>query len=322
MNMKKAKKLPFIITFCVAVAFIAATAALLFIPEPKPLKITEKPTVEYVDGEYVVHGKIKNVSGKEIILREYGFLAEVSAINEIGNNMTYTIKPYDDIAVQPDEEITLSFLHAKLGSLQNAKINKIIFTPEKTDITIYGNVINNGNFAIYALFTGIAGAGLLLIAVVSFVTELKNTKRANNIISQMSQTFENGVYVEGYYGNKAQNRTAAAKTTASVFGAIISMLFIGFGRYRIYSNSSKSEYIITDTSIYMYINGKFQNVTDELKSAFVNPAVTDKNKKINVNGEDKNAFFTVRTNGADKAQTISNLKNIFENTAQPDNIQG
>ena len=205
--MKRINVIPIIITLCLALACFAATIALLFIPEPKSLKITEKPTVEYVDGEYVVHGKIKNVSGKEIILRAYGFRAEVSAINESGNNMTYTIKPYDDIAVQPDEEIALSFLHAKLGTLQNAKINKIIFTPEHTDITVYGNVINNGNFAICALFTGIAGAGLLIISIASSVTANRNAKRVNHIIAQMRQSFENAAYCGGYYGSKSQNRT-------------------------------------------------------------------------------------------------------------------
>ncbi len=320
--MKKINIIPIIITLCFALACFAATIALLFIPEPKPLKITEKPTVEYVDGEYVIHGKIKNVSGKEIILRAYGFRAEVNAINESGNNMTYTIKPYDDIAVQPDEEITLSFLHAKLGSLQNAKINKIIFTPEHTDITVYGSVINTGSFAVIAFFTGIAGAGLLIISIASSVTAKRNAKRVNVIITQMRQSFENAAYCGGYYGNKSQNRTAAAKTAASVFGAVISALFLGLGKYKVYSNGGKREFIITDNAIYMYINGNFCNITDEIKAVFANPAVTQSKGRIHVKGEDKNVYLIVCADKPDREQTLNNLKSIFTNTAQTENTQG
>ena len=320
--MKRINIIPIIITLCLALAFFAAAIALLFIPEPKPLKITEKPTVEYVDGEYVVHGKIKNVSGKEIILRAYGFRAEVSAINESGNNMTYTIKPYDDIAVQPDEEIALSFLHAKLGTLQNAKINKIIFTPEHTDITVYGNVINNGNFAICALFTGIAGAGLLIISIASSVTAKRNAKRVNNIIAQMRQSFENAAYCGGYYGSKSQNRTAAAKTAASVLGAVISALFLGLGKYKVYSNGGKREFIITDNAIYMNANGKFCSITDEIKATFTNPAVTQNKGRIHVKGEDKNVYLIVCADKPDRERTLNNLKSIFTNTAQAENTQG
>lgn len=105
-------------------------------------------------------------------------------------------------------------------------------------------------------------------------------------------------------------------------GAVISMIFVGIGRYRIYSRSAKNEFIITETSIYMYVNGKFRNVTNELKSAFINPAVNGKKNKINVKGENKNVFLTVRTDKADRAQTLNYLKNIFENTAQAENTQG
>lgn len=72
----------------------------------------------------------------------------------------------------------------------------------------------------------------------------------------------------------------------------------------------------------MYVNGKFRNVTNELKSAFINPAVNGKKNKINVKGENKNVFLTVRTDKADRAQTLNYLKNIFENTAQAENTQG
>lgn len=202
--MRKANKKPFIITLCIAFARIAATLALLFIPEPAPLKVTEKPTAEYTDGGYVLHGKIKNVTKDEITVHDTNFRIKISAVTEFGYKTVFETKPSQVLTLQPEEEFELSALFPKLNSLQNVKIDKIIFTPEHTGITLYGNVVNDGAFSLYALLTGIAGAGLLLIAIVSYVTEIRNTKRTNNIISQIRQTFENGVYTEGYYGNKAQ----------------------------------------------------------------------------------------------------------------------
>lgn len=320
--MIKANKARFLVLLCIAVVFIAATLTLLFIPEKKPFKITEEVSITKTDGVYEFHGKLKNVTNDEIVLTNTNFYLEVKVINANGANHVYTIRNFQNVAIQPNEELDLSEIEPHLGNVQSAEIVKIIYTPDKVQNAIYGGSIVNGKLAVFALLTGIIGVLFLATAVVSYVTNVRNTKRANYIISQMRQTFENSVYVEGYFVNKRKNRTATAKTAASVLGAVLSLLFTGSGRYKVYYKRAKYEFIITETSIYTYTNGKFQNVTNELQAAFINPAVTDKNKVINVNDEDKNVYFTVRIKGADKAQTLSNLKNIFENTTQPENIQG
>lgn len=323
--MRKANKKTFIILLCTAIAFIAATLALLFIPEPTPLKVTEKPNIVNIDGEYKFQGKIKNVTANEIVLQSTNFNIDVSVVTADGGKSVYTYKLNysENVTIQPDEEFDLSELHPKPGKVQSAKINKIIYTPDKTGQTIYGNVVNNGKFSLYALLTGIVGAVLLLISVAAYATEKRNVKRVNNIIGQMRQTFGDGAYyTEGAYGNKAENLSAAAKTTASVFGAIASALFVGIGRYKVYSQSDKNEFIITETSIYMYLNGKFQNITNQLKSAFINPAVIGKKNKIQVKGENKNVYLTVRASAEEKAEILNFLKNIFENKTRTDIIQG
>lgn len=324
--MRKANKPRFIVLLCFAIAFIAATLAMLFIPEKKSLKITEEIGISSIDGEYAFRGKLKNVTDDEVELTNSNFEIEVSSINSNGyNNVNiFRLANSDGFTLQPNEEFDLSEINLRLPGAQSAEIVRIIYTPDKVHQAIYGGSVVNGNLAVFALLTGIIGAAFLLIAIVSYVTDIRNTKRANNIIEQTKQTLgENAYYVEGGYGNKAANRTAAAKTTASVFGAVVSAIFLGFGRYRVYSTRNggtqgRDEFIIDETSIYMYINGKFQNVTNELKSVFVNPVITDKKNKIHVNGNDKNIYLTLITGNEDKAGIIANLKNIFENQ-EPDN---
>lgn len=318
--MKKINIIPIIITLCFALACFAATIALLFIPEPKPLKITEKPTVTYTDGGYTLSGKLKNVSKTEVILTDTCFRVEIAASVE-GGKQAYNVFS-GRISLQPNEEFDLSAISIKWVEGVNVKVHKIIFTPEHTDITVYGSVINTGSFAVIAFFTGIAGAGLLIISIASAVTAKRNAKRVNVIIAQMRQSFENAAYCGGYYGNKSQNRTAAAKTAASVFGAVISALFLGLGKYKVYSNGGKREFIITDNAIYMYINGNFCNITDEIKAVFANPAVTQSKGRIHVKGEDKNVYLIVCADKPDREQTLNNLKSIFTNTAQTENTQG
>ena len=84
----------------------------------------------------------------------------------------------------------------------------------------------------------------------------------------------------------------------------------------------KREFIITDNAIYMYVNGKFCSITDEIKATFTNPAVTQNKGRIHVKGEDKNVYLIVCADKPDRERTLNNLKSIFTNTAQAENTQG
>lgn len=312
--MKKANKKRFIVLLCVALLFFIGAAMLLFVPEPKPLKITEKITAVDSGGEYRLQGKIKNVSKKEVVLDSTTFRVRLSVQNESGKAPT-EITPTESVTLKPNEEFDLSALSKDLGNVISVKVNKVIFTPEHTDITIYGNVINDGKFAIIAFFAGVAGVVFLIVAVTSYRTDVRNTKRVNKLIQLINETFENGIYAAGYYGSKSKNRSAAAKTTASVLGAAVSTLFIGFGRYRVYSNNPQIEFAITESAIYVCLNGKFTDVTNELKSAFTSPAVKEKKNKISVNGENKDVYltFTAKDGYKEKVKLLNYLQNIFNN---------
>ncbi|MDE6868783.1 MAG: hypothetical protein K2J83_06565, partial [Clostridia bacterium] len=61
--MVKTNKLAFYILLSIALAFFAVTLILLFVPEPKPVTITEK---FFVDNNNELHGTIRNDSGKDI----------------------------------------------------------------------------------------------------------------------------------------------------------------------------------------------------------------------------------------------------------------
>jgi len=310
--MKKANKTKFIVLLCFALLFIAGTVMLLFIPEPKPLKITEKITVTESGGEYFLQGKIKNVTKNRIIINPTDLYIKLSAVGENGNKIKTEARLNDSISLDPNEEFDVSVIRIRLNSVKSVKVTKVIYTPEKVGITLYGNVVNNGKFAIFSLLTGVTGVAFLIIAIVSYRVDVNNTRRVNNIIMQIRQTLGDGIHVTGRYGNKANDRSATAKTTASVFGAIVSALFIGFGRYKVYSTNAQSEFIITETAIYMYINGKFTDFTNELKSAFVNPAVYEKGKKLLVKGDDKNVYLSLRVNNNDKKEVSNSLQNIFK----------
>ncbi|MDE7168019.1 MAG: hypothetical protein K2O28_04140 [Clostridia bacterium] len=288
-------------------------------PEPTPVSITEEfRIVEIADG-YALQGKIKNNTDEELTIWKNGHISlRVSAVikdDYSENEREYEFEIFKEkTIIQPKteygffEEISIykGYTPVKIKTVRGS-------VAESSAFALYGNVINDGKFAIIALFTGIVGVGLLLITVLCYTTETKNAKVKNNVLQQIKDTLGNGILVTGQFGNKAVNRKATAKTTASFIGAVVSATVFGWGRYTVYGRTYKNDYILTETSIYTFFRNKYNNVTNDIKSALPNPVIAEKKGKIYITGDTKNVFLSVKLSKdkAQNAEILNDLQHIF-----------
>ena len=165
--MVKSKKSVFIVLISLAAMLLTATLVLLFVPEPKPITITEKFYIAETQNGFELHGKIRNDSGEDRTFKYYGQQITVTLhINDLSGGTEYN-KDYvifnEDVTVKAGESYEIN---KELDIPCQAEITKVTAKLHKKEYsvnyTLYGNVINEGNFLIAAVFAGIAGGSLLI----------------------------------------------------------------------------------------------------------------------------------------------------------------
>ena len=102
------------------------------------------------------------------------------------------------------------------------------------------------------LMIGFVGLLVIICAVAAFISNGRETKLNADINAALPQMGNNAVRMTGYIAQKNEKGKAAAKSIASIFVGLISMLFIGFGVYSVYSGSGKkAEFVLSDEGLYV-----------------------------------------------------------------------
>lgn len=314
--MVKAKKVPFYVLLSIALAAVAVTLILLFVPEPKPVTITEK---FYITNDYELCGKIRNDSGKDLTFTRGGQQITVSMhVHDVAANYWYDAS-YDifdgDVTIKAGESYKISLpVNNNLDKIKITKVTAHLFKKDYSmDYTLYGNAINEGSFLIAAVFVGVAGFLFLVAAISSLVGNIIIAKRANQIICDISKRFGGGVYAAGYLGDKKQERSDATKTAFGFIGAMISMLFLGAGFYRVYGGRRRRNFVITPTALFE-VNGKkldYFDLTPQLQINFLNAMITEKGKRLTMNGADGRSYLTFIAGKGEKEKLITALNTLF-----------
>ncbi len=317
--MVKSKKSVFIVLITLAAMFLTATLVLLFVPEPQPLTITEKFYITETQNGFELHGKIRNDSGEDRTFKHYGQQVTVTLhINDLSGGTEYD-KDYEifneEVTVKADESYEIN---KELDIPCQAEITKVTAHLSKknysVDYTLYGNVINKGNFLIAAVFVGIAGGSLLIGAIANLIANIKTAKRANQIIRDISHRFGNAIYAAGYYGDKKQERANAAKSAFGVIGGATMQLVTGLGVYRTYSGRRRRDFVITDNALFEVV-GKEQNYYDikpQVWENFKNAEIIEKRNQLTMNGADGKSYFTFKINNDEKQKLTDALYNLFK----------
>ncbi len=316
--MVKAKKTVFFVMLSLTLAAIAVSLILLFVPEPKPVTITEKfYTTEGYDFE--LRGTIRNDSGKDLTFKRNGQQITVEMrVHDAAANYWYDTSCDifdDDVTVKAGESYKISLpVDIRFDKIKITKVTAHLFKNDYSmDYTLYGNVINEGKFLIAAFFVGAAGFLFLVAAISSLVGNIIVAKRANRIIYDLSQRFGGGIYAAGYLGDKKQERSDATKTAFGILGAMISALFFGIGFYRNRVTKRRRNFVITPSALYE-VNGKkleYTNLMPQVQVNFANALVIEKGNKLVMNGADGRSYLAFIPEKDEKQKLIEALNALF-----------
>ncbi|MDE7453267.1 MAG: hypothetical protein K2N22_02545 [Clostridia bacterium] len=311
--MVKAKKTVFYIMLSLALAAFAVTIILLFVPEPKPLTVTEK---FYITEDCELHGKIKNDSGKEITVKSIYISVHVkspAAGSEFDSKYTLFDGYGKQLTLQPNEEHEIN---EQLSHLDGDRIKITLITAyvdNHAGFNLYGKIVNDGTFSIVAAFVGFAGFLFLVMAISNLVGNIIIAKRANRIIDDISQRFDGAIYAAGYLGNKKRDRAENIKTAAGIIGGAVMQLATGTGIYSVGESRRRRDFVICDESIYE-VNGKamnYENITPLVQFRFKNAEISEKRNGVAMTGTDGTSYFTFTVSDDKKKALAEKLNNIF-----------
>ena len=105
------------------------------------------------------------------------------------------------------------------------------------------------NLAKWGIFIGLVP---LLFASIYYYLRNKVFKRRCAVL-QRYKNMGNGVYVQGYYGNKKADKDDRVHNTISTLGALSFAAAFGAGAYTIRNSRIKAEFLIINGE--MYVNG-------------------------------------------------------------------
>ncbi|MDE6868808.1 MAG: hypothetical protein K2J83_06690, partial [Clostridia bacterium] len=203
-------------------------------------------------------------------------------------------------------------------NLDKIEITKVSAQLRKEDYsvgyTLYGNAVNNGTFAIIAVFVGSAGFLFLVGAISNLVGNVIIAKRANGIINDISQRFNGAIYASGYYGNKKQERSDATKTAVSLIGAAATASVFGIGFYRDYPGKPRRDFVICDNALFQVYGKKreYFDIMPQLKENFANAEIVEKRNKLTMTGADGTSYITFTVRDGEKQKLTKALNNLFK----------
>ncbi|MDE5942632.1 MAG: hypothetical protein K2H30_00295 [Clostridia bacterium] len=316
--MVKTNKLAFYILLSIALALFAVTLILLFVPEPKPVTITEK---FYIDNNNELHGTIRNDSGKDITFTQSRQQITVSMhVHHSAGNYWYDTDYdifYEAITLKAGESYKINLpLDTNLDKIEITKVSAQLRKEDySVGYTLYGNAVNNGTFAIIAVFIGSAGFLFLVGAISNLVGNVIIAKRANGIINDISQRFNGAIYASGYYGNKKQERSDATKTAVSLIGAAATASVFGIGFYRDYPGKPRRDFVICDNALFQVYGKKreYFDIMPQLKENFANAEIVEKRNKLTMTGADGTSYITFTVRDGEKQKLTKALNKLFKN---------
>lgn len=105
---------------------------------------------------------------------------------------------------------------------------------------------------------------------------------------------ENAVYLTGFYRKTGEQGKAAAKTTVSVLGGLLSAIFLGIGFYRIYNANTPMGYVFCDSGLFFFnpneplLQG---NVSFIAKGSLYEPDIRIKKRQVTLTNLQTNEIF-------------------------------
>ena len=292
----------------------------LFVPEPQPITVTEKFYISETQNGFELHGKIQNDSGRDRTFDSYGQQITVS----LRIKDPITGKEYDEEYKIFDRKVTVQAggsyeIIKDLDIRGQAKITKITAQLSKDNYyvgyTLYGKIVNDGTFAVIAAFAGIAGFTLLIGAVANLTANIKSAKRANRIIDNIKKKSDGAVYAYGYYGNKNQERTNAAKSAIGIIGGASMQLLTGAGVYKTNAGRRRRDFVICPDALFEIVGKeqKYYDILPQVKEIFENAEIVEKRNTLTMTGADGESYFTLAVNDCEKQKLKETLDNLLRN---------
>lgn len=247
----KVSKIPFIIPLAIALAFVALLAVFFVIPENTPVIMSEKIEIKKQDDKFVWSGKIKNVTNR--VLKISHFEVEIYTDDEYqqmyGELICRNWAGGGSIILQPDEEFDLSTEPFDGGVRVPERVTLVRVSVEGKSY-ILPITFSQGNNFVWAVFMLVFAVVFGVFSVAAF-NGINRQKRRIKYAEEVASSV-NGAYVTGFYGKAGEGKKAAVKTAASVTGAIFSSLFLGVGFYKIFTGSTKHDFIITSNEMFIF----------------------------------------------------------------------
>jgi len=186
---------------------------------------------------------------------------------------------------------------------------KIIKTP---DNELYNTL------ASWGIFIGLTP---LIFASIYLHLGRKVYKRRCAVV-QRYKNMGNGVYVQGYYGNKAADKADRIHNNVSVLGAMTFAAIFGVGAYTVKNSRIKAEFFMVNGE--MYVNGinngnwgdgyiPIDDMHSVYKGWFARHEVQDYKKGIVVTGADGQSFIylDLKTCSTDREGLLTALDEVF-----------
>lgn len=189
--------------------------------------------------------------------------------------------------------------------------------PEETYIS-WGNYDSESTRYFPLILFGIVDFILLLTV---WATTASQKKSINKINALMQDIGEDAIALTGTIVDREAARENAKKTALSVFGGILSALFLGVGVYKIYGNNNARYFILYSEG--MYILDMRDKTKYQLSKTNVNDIkITEKRNSLVVELIPADLTLTVNTRGLDVSveELIAKLKEVFTNP-MPDPYQ-
>lgn len=189
---------------------------------------------------------------------------------------------------------------------------------------IAAEVISTANDKLYMDLTSwgmLGGLTALIFASIYFHLGNKVYKRSCAVL-QRYKNMGNGVYVQGYYGNKAVDKAERINNTVSVLGAMSFAAVFGVGAYTVKNSRIKAEFFMVNGD--MYVNGisngywgdeyiPIDDMHSVYKGWYARHEIAVTKKSVTVTGADGQSFIylDLKTCSTDREGLLTALNEVF-----------
>lgn len=325
----KVKKTGFIVTLCVALAFVIAGVVLFLIPVPKsPISMSEKIAVVQVGGQYEWTGKIKNDTDKDFQLNRYNFSVTVKTNggdNYYGEDywfVDYNLKP-TPVTLAPGEEYDLSTEDFMTDyDRVPSKVTQVRINVDGKDYYLIGSPAQNTRRA-FGVICFVLAVVFVICAISVLLNNKKQAQRYKAYDAVISALPGGGKLIGGFLYRKGDKKKAAAKSALSALGGAISAIFLGAGFYKVYSSSNPKEFILTDDALFVNdpksANTALDTMTRLDGSNLPDPTVAVKKNLVTLTSADGEIVlsFNYKNSGIAADELVAKLNALFSKRPAP-----